>query len=387
MNSYKSLFRNRNNYIDYLRGLSILLVVVTHGFLNLKWLIFTNLLPKANFDILRSNGYLGVSIFFVVSGYLITQKIVLPRIDKQGIFDSLGDNLKLSDFYLSRALRIFPPLILLFLITLILANSNSQYFADFKVKPSWLLYVAAMHAFTFTYNNFYLGLGGSTIGIRHLIPLWSLSIEEVFYFGWPILIKIFKSKLLIILVLVLIIFLSPVYRIEHGYISEYYLLGCVDMLALGCLAAICSSSIKKLRKKSALSARVLIFILLVSVLTIIDIHLHYVLAQTIVGVLSALYLLTSETKDPVDKSKNIFFGLGLPLQILGVLSYEIYLFHLMFMNIFYRLDFYNGSNYLLSVIPLGTLVLFSSVLHFILFEPFRKKVLKLSRSHKSGAAI
>ena len=97
MNLYKSLFRNRNNYIDYLRGLSILLVVVTHGFLNLKWLIFTNLLPKANFDILRSNGYLGVSIFFVVSGYLITQKIVLPRIDKQGIFDSLGDNLKLSE--------------------------------------------------------------------------------------------------------------------------------------------------------------------------------------------------------------------------------------------------------------------------------------------------
>jgi peptidoglycan/LPS O-acetylase OafA/YrhL len=241
----------------------------------------------------------------------------------------------------------------------------------------WLFFTAAFHAFTFTYNGYYLGLGGSTPGLRHFIPLWSLAVEEVFYLAWPILLKGLKSARLILVFLGVLIIFGPAYRIEHGYISLYQYLGCIDMLALGSVVAFLRKSTKfsKIANHASLLLPVT-FLLIFFVLCGVDIQNHFVIAPSLVGGLTGFYLLLSNNFDQRTARARYFKYIVSPLSLLGMLSYEVYLFHLMFMNIFYRLDFNNGTNYLSGPVPLVSLVLFSYFLHRFLFEPTRIKLTK-----------
>ncbi|WP_415578806.1 acyltransferase family protein, partial [Komagataeibacter xylinus] len=81
--------KNYRADIDGLRAVSVLSVIIFHA--------FPNLLP---------GGFIGVDIFFVISGYLIT-KIIINNIEK--------DNIKIFDFYRHRVRRIFPALITILL--------------------------------------------------------------------------------------------------------------------------------------------------------------------------------------------------------------------------------------------------------------------------------
>lgn len=144
--------------IDGLRAIAVLSVVVFHA--------FPTLLP---------GGFVGVDIFFVLSGYLITS--ILQRGLENGSFG-------FADFYSRRVRRIFPVLLLVLVACLVagwqvlLANEYAQLGRHIAAGAGFL-------------SNFALwaesGYFDTASDAKPLLHLWSLGIEEQFYIAWPLL--------------------------------------------------------------------------------------------------------------------------------------------------------------------------------------------------------
>lgn len=157
--------------LDGLRGLSIIIVVLSH--------FGTNQFLKP-YNILIDSS-LGVHIFFVLSGFLITTLLLKEKI-KSG-------EISLKRFYIRRILRIVPVLYL-FLFTLMAFN---QYF-KLKIEP-----------LDFTFSLLFLKNLPVT-GSVFTAHLWSLSVEEQFYLAFPILLA-FSTKRYLFLMLFLVTFI------------------------------------------------------------------------------------------------------------------------------------------------------------------------------------
>lgn len=199
--------------LDGLRGLAILLVVFYHNFGFINYSFF---------------GWLGVDLFFVLSGYLITDILLRAMEKKEG----------LSHFYIRRILRIFPLYYLsLFLFLIILPRFDSfqapfQYYVD---NQFWL--------WTFLQNWLYIFKpSGQTHTLHHL---WSLAVEEQFYILWPLAIyTIRKPKyLLVFIIFVLIIALTLrsliwIQQIENLAYFNVYTFSRIDGICIGCMVAL-----------------------------------------------------------------------------------------------------------------------------------------------------
>ncbi|RPH68489.1 MAG: acyltransferase [Myxococcaceae bacterium] len=162
--------------LDGVRGLAILMVMAVH---------FVGDAP-ANGPLQRlvvkaaSYGVLGVDLFFVLSGFLITGLLL----------EAKGQPHYFRNFYARRTLRIFPlyygVLAVLFLLLPAL------------VTPSPLLEVARrQQAWLWTYTtNFYIALTSSWASLTYVSHFWSLAIEEHFYLVWPLVVFSFSRPVL-----------------------------------------------------------------------------------------------------------------------------------------------------------------------------------------------
>ena len=159
--------KSRRIDIDVLRAISVISVIVFH-------------LDKSFFPL----GYLGVDIFFVISGYLITKIIIRELDNKQFSF---------RNFYLRRIRRILPALLIVLFTTLLVAFSILLT-SDFKVFTESLL--ASLGFFPNIYFWITGGYFGSNDELKPLLHLWSLGVEEQFYLFFPIVfLFIFKNFL------------------------------------------------------------------------------------------------------------------------------------------------------------------------------------------------
>lgn len=162
--------------IDGLRALAVLAVVGFHFSPN--WI---------------TGGFIGVDIFFVISGYLISS-IIFEKLSQ--------DNFSFTEFYSRRIKRIFPALILVFIVCII-----AGWFTLFDYEYQKLgEHIAAGGGFVS--NLVYWGEAGyfdTTAETKPLLHLWSLGIEEQFYIVWPFLIWfLWKRKWLTLLWILLI---------------------------------------------------------------------------------------------------------------------------------------------------------------------------------------
>lgn len=155
--------------IDGLRAVAVLAVVFFHAFPNEQWL---------------PGGFIGVDVFFVISGYLIS-RLILAELDER--------RFSIADFYQRRARRIFPALATCLAATLC--------YGFLVLIPSELA-ALGKHVFfgASFFSNFAFwsetGYFDSAATSKPLQHLWSLGIEEQFYILWPaILIFAFRSKL------------------------------------------------------------------------------------------------------------------------------------------------------------------------------------------------
>lgn len=183
--------------IDGLRAIAVLSVVAFHAFPN--WM---------------KGGFIGVDVFFVISGYLIST-IIFENLDR-GTFS-------FTEFYARRIKRIFPALLLV-----LIASYAFGWFALLADEYKQLgKHIAAGAGFL---SNFVLwneaGYFDNSAETKPLLHLWSLGIEEQFYIVWPLLIWFAwkrKFNLLIIMVFIAAVsFYLNVKGIKKDAIATFY---------------------------------------------------------------------------------------------------------------------------------------------------------------------
>lgn len=175
---------------DGLRGLAVFSVMIFHG----SYGYFPG-------------GFLGVDLFFVISGYLITSLLYVEFEEKRSI--SFGK------FYARRALRLIPALI----IGIILANLLWDYT---ELPPGYDRTIATLAGLFYFTNLVFDYVCGN---LNHL---WSLSVEEHFYLIWPVTVAYFLFKLTNknkIIFLVILIFASTLFRIVAFHFQHDWVFG------------------------------------------------------------------------------------------------------------------------------------------------------------------
>ncbi|TWH99740.1 acyltransferase-like protein [Luteimonas cucumeris] len=232
--------RLRNPGIDVLRGLSILLVVLHHVALRipLKQTALADFLPKRLLNALSYTGYEAVFVFFVISGFLIT----VHALQRWG---SLA-NIDARAFYVRRAARILPCLLALVAILAVMHLAGvPNYVID---KPEQSLGGATLSALGL-YLNWYEGRTGWLPGGWDV--LWSLSIEEVFYLGFPLLCLLVRDLRLLVPLLAALALSLPLTRAlldgNEIWQEKAYLPG-MAAIATGVLAALLAARAQPSRR-------------------------------------------------------------------------------------------------------------------------------------------
>jgi peptidoglycan/LPS O-acetylase OafA/YrhL len=154
--------------LDGLRCLSILAVVWHHAWRHHGHTGTTSLLDR---------GHLGVSLFFAISGFLITTLILREQQDRGGI--------SLRRFYMRRSLRIFP-----LYYTVLLVYVLAVWLMDRDTVAGRQFYDNLPYFASYT-SNWFVHLDGRVI----FYFAWSLATEEQFYLFWPFVEKVFKGRI------------------------------------------------------------------------------------------------------------------------------------------------------------------------------------------------
>jgi len=176
--------------IDGLRALAILLVIIYHAFPNVL-----------------SGGFIGVDVFFVISGYLIST-IIYKHLEK-------GD-FSFSNFYLRRIKRIFPALLAV-LITCFAIGWFTLLADEYKQLGKHIAGGAGFMSNLILWNE--SGYFDAASHTKPLLHLWSLGVEEQFYFIWPVIIwaawKFQLNLMAVAISIALISFGINIYQIHY----------------------------------------------------------------------------------------------------------------------------------------------------------------------------
>jgi peptidoglycan/LPS O-acetylase OafA/YrhL len=285
--------------IDGLRAIAVLAVIAFHA--------SSTLVP---------GGFVGVDIFFVISGFLITG-LIAKALD--------ADSFTFTEFYTRRIKRIFPAYILVAATTLVISSylliPNDYIFYTTSLAASW----------AFLSNVFFSMLSWGYFGQRTeefpLLHTWSLSVEEQFYFIFPVLLIFlyrYARKQLVPALVVLGIGFAVLSEMKTGEIKAYFLLTSrAHELIIGALTYFISqkSPIRSVAAANALAS--LGLALMLGSLFMINKGSAFPGVNSLypcIGTALVIYACTgSNALKPVLGSK-LFVGIGL-------ISYSLYLWH------------------------------------------------------------
>jgi peptidoglycan/LPS O-acetylase OafA/YrhL len=296
------------SYLDGFRGYAILLVILSHFHL-------------AQMDV----AYVGVTLFFYVSGLLIT-KLMIVEHDRHS-------TVHLKDFYLRRVFRLYPALLFMLVVSIAVLLLH-----DYRVI--WSDIMAGLFYFT----NYYLVYFDPPVtDANYLLVsriLWSLSVEEHFYLFFPLLFIWFYSnrhkRLLYLITALLVAFLliRIVISLTAGdgmtaFQVTYYTTHCrADSILYGCLSALLLYKyewkwyMKLLTSHIAVGLSVLI---LVVSLAYNDLLFQNTIKYSLQGIAFAILIPSFSllyTKGPIRRIVDN------PVMVyIGKLSYSLYLFH------------------------------------------------------------
>ncbi|SFI43986.1 Peptidoglycan/LPS O-acetylase OafA/YrhL, contains acyltransferase and SGNH-hydrolase domains [Collimonas sp. OK307] len=314
----------RNDRVDFLRGIAISCVLILHFTLayGLKNSPLDTLLPSA---LLKAayNGNFGVTIFFVISGFLITSNS-LAR------WGALKD-IDARTFYLFRFARIMPCLLLALAIIVILGSLDIPFFnntdGNHDLPASYFL-IAAGSVLTFWHNVLMQSAGYFNYCLN---IYWSLSVEEVFYLALPLVCMLLRRTWLIVGVCIAAIVIGPIYRSQHTDNEIFFMYGylaCFDAIAFGCLTALLARHMKF----TSNYGRVL---RLIAGMALVAVYLrgiegHEIFGFSLIAFASAVFLLGAAN----DRTSGWTTGRGSrAVRWLGRYSYEIYLFHIVVLGL------------------------------------------------------
>lgn len=316
----------RNFRVDVLRGIAITLVLILHFHLTYRLQdgLLGDILSKDLVLRVARNGNYGVTMFFVISGFLITSTC-LRRWNKLS-------QVQPKVFYAFRLARIIPCLAIALAVIVGLGLCGASSFINKsggKPLPDSYYLLALISVMMFWHNILmeWTGYFNYCINIY-----WSLSVEEIFYMTFPLLCIFVKQDIYIILILSLFILIGPIYRYFHSDDELYFMysyFACFDAIAFGCGAAIISKN-KLLANLSGKVSQVIAAVTLV-VVYLYGITHNVVLGFTLIAAATSVLLIGSS-----DAITPKFLARSRGLSILrwfGRHSYELYLFHIVVLGL------------------------------------------------------
>lgn len=275
--------------LDGLRAIAVGLVLLTHFWTYPEGYEVINRIAQA--------GWIGVDLFFVLSGFLITGILRATR----------HDNNHYLNFYARRALRIFPPYYLLLVIVLVLLPMLKD---GIKVGDEWMFWLYL--------GNVSIAAAGWQLFLLDIT--WSLSLEEQFYLVWPATIRKISDDGVITLCIGLIL-LMPMLRFELWDIMNWrwlHMLMRADSFAVGALIAVTGTRLHRY----ALPVFALGFYLLASMV----VTGHFARDSFFVATIGySLTAITAGAGLVLSMRGNLLAAK--PLRHVGKVSYGVYLFH------------------------------------------------------------
>jgi len=336
--------------LDGLRAIAAFAVIVAH-FFKVKTLVDFPILST-----IAQQGHSGVSLFFVLSGFVIT-RILLQSVNENNYF---------KNFYGRRTLRIFP----LYYFALICYNyipylMNTEPLEPFNKRWYHYLY---LQNFARTFNWDFEGPG----------HFWSLAVEEHFYLIWPALVYLAftknKNRLLLVSgVLVVFSFVLRYVMLKDGYEINVFTFTRLDQLALGCILAILEFKGVLIKKNNWIFLS-LIFIGFVTValcgkLDYFNLNLfkHNAYGCLYFGIIAIC--ISNQTKTWYN-----WFLTSTIVQYLGKVSYGIYVWHIL--AILFVKTYLVSINLIVDFVIVCIITVIMATISFYLIE---KKFLKLKK--------
>jgi len=348
--------RHRLSAIDQWRGVSVLLVIL-HHFVILRFIHQFNVAYRLS-DFIRHPaleyfpeaaarlfylwahgiGPLGVQIFFVISGYIIT-RLLIKELEKTG-------EVCLKCFYIRRAFRILPALI--FFVFMMWALSLT---GAIVISPVNVGSVA-----TFACNTSLVDCG------YYFGHFWSLGVEEQFYVLWPLLFVLFVTfgrtgLIWVILGACLIVSVIPRFR-SLGFVN--------NGLSFACIAAGAAYALNE-RFRAWLSATRSLPPWLLPVTLVVGLTLLKALVANmwVITTLITPFLIVATVLPRADGAKSHNQGyISRWLNRVGLMSYSLYLWHYAFT---WEPEHYSSTAFWIASIPLGLGLSWLSAHHI---EPF-----------------
>ena len=329
--------------IDFLRAIAVLYVTAFH--------FFPKVFPK---------GYLGVDLFFVISGFLISLQIYNLIILKK---------FSLKDFYLRRIRRIFPAVIFLIIVTSIIS------FLLYTKNDLFLFSKSALFSIAFLANFHFWSIGGyfSVLDeLKTLLHLWSLGVEEQFYIFFPILflilLKFIKKINYLIIAFLLISLFSLSLNLFLKSIGQtnaaFFLLPTrVWNLGFGVLAMLFYVKNKK-SHNDFIAALCLFFIV-----TSIFINNSGIPSDVILIISTALFLSKKLPKN--FNLKNLIYNKY--INYIGLISFSLYLWHWPIL-VFFKYYYVYEVTIFTKLVGLIIVFLFSIISFHFIEQTFRYKM-------------
>ena len=349
--------------IDGLRAIAVISVIIYH--LNENWL---------------PGGFLGIDIFFVISGFLITG-IIIKEIQKNAF--------SFKQFYTRRIKRIYPAFITVIALVSFIASAIFIY-NDFNQLRK------TIELATIFLSNFYLGLTQGYFDLsaneNPVLHIWSLAVEEQYYLIFPLILilaykKFREIKVLLIITLILFFILlatsfipANVYKEVFHQPNIYYLSNLrFPELLVGSLLAIyhnLSNNIQLSKLASNILA-ILSTLLLFFCLFLMRNNTVFIPGVTLIipCILTALIIHTT--------SQNNIVKLCLSNKVMvfiGKISYSLYLYHWIFIAFSYYIT---GSKQIQSITVLIVVILtiiFSIISYYLIEQPIRRSKLNFKQA-------
>lgn len=338
--------------IDGLRAIAVISVILYH--VEFDFYLFSSHLN------LFQGGFLGVDIFFVISGYLISF-LLIDRIR--------NNSFTFTDFYERRARRILPILFLIIIVSfvagwvLMMANQ----YKEFAASSISSLFFLSNFFFFFTDNYFQ-----ESSSFKPLLHTWSLSIEEQFYILFPPIIYFFlKNKINIVKIFLILFFISLLFStflsIAYSQLNFYILPSRIWEILAGSIMAFLHSSNRAKEEKNSQLLTFIGFGLIILSLVFFNNKIpnpSFFSSTAVIGTCLVIFYYNRSNFITKLLSNNLLVKIGL-------ISYSLYLWHFPIFA-FKKINSNNLSNF--DKIELLGLIIFLSIMTFIFVEkPFRNK--------------
>ena len=299
--------------IEGLRGIAVTLVVLFHAGL-----------LSATSGI--TGGFIGVDLFFVVSGFLITGLLIRER-ERSG-------RISFSRFYARRVRRILPAAAVTLLVTIAVSNSLVSLVSRSSVMQDAAAAALSIANIRFAVTTDYF----NPVNYSPILHFWSLGVEEQFYFVWPALLAVVAWKFprpgaaVALAIVIVVSFIASLTITESSPSTAFYMLPTrAWQLAAGGLLAIGSGSLDGLpRRIRAVLGTLLAFAgwaalaaLITAALVIDSVTTPYPGLAALVPTVAGVLLIAS---GPESIGPGILLRLP-PIRFIGKISYSLYLWH------------------------------------------------------------